>query len=458
MVETEIIPEIMQDQSYRLGERPVMLFLPRLAQCNPDGRQITFDPGQNHRRYLYDSNLFPIKEALDEQGGIYARKRVSDGREIIVAATSSPYTTEGDHLILWLLRGNNFQFQPTVEDVSEEQGREAFSLAGEIVSCYQEKDPSGKWFIGVNYNEGEDERQSVQSIRDGVHIHLVRIDQGDISRFKPARDGTSRHLFADSFTPLSLEILQKVAVPEILKDGDFSRIKPFARQLSFSYPKAYFFALPYGRETLKEEWFFRALVGMNRVLRQKYQELTNCFIEGRLDMFRAQVGGEMELFQRPKLRPRREIYQNLERYFDFYPQLASEKNLRRFFWLAENLRNASEVVDREKSGSVNGGVPVIEAERVNSQFILKGLSCNLLIFPNQESPEEVFMAVVPRVTSGGSPLDAFGIRKVQYEVSLDEFQNLTIKADRRRDKIVGRLLEQNPTLEAGPAFEGRPLF
>lgn len=460
------LSEVVKDPGkYRLGMMMAELHLPRRQLVNPNGVAVTFNREQNHRDYLYQSNLFPIAPQLERQGSIYAHAVLPDNRLVIVASTTSPYTVEGDHIIVWLPRGDNFMFQPTLAEVSEEQGQKGLGVVANIAAQYDTTNRGRNYYVGMNVQPSEFERQSVQSIRSAVHIHVVRMDDRDIKNLKPLSKLESRHEFADSYTPFSLALFDQIIAGRIeqLPGAERYLSRSFTYQdYPFLYPKAHFFELKDRWVTLGENGFFTFLKGIQEVVSQQYKELADCFTDGRREIFRLQVGNgnsSTDFFRRLLPLSPDEINKRLDVYLAKHSELTDGRAIAFLRYLANHIQSASNAL-RASIDKIDEetGVPVISAHAINSRMIMEGESYNVLFFPSPNGGK-VLMAFVPRVTSGGSPMDAFGLKKQQFVIpDPEEFNGLMEQADKRRDDIVNQLLKSTSYLSPGSAIKGTPLY
>lgn len=455
---------------YRMGELAVKSHLPRRLTKSGNGGTIAFDSSQGHQQYIRQFAETSINTALHKDKNIYASQTFPDGRQTIVAASPSPYTM-GDHLVVWNPnRGPEF-LQPTFQEMSVQQGEAAFAIVRNIAETFAET--TGNFFIGANVQSSEKQRQSVQSIRE-VHFHAVRMVDEDVISFRNISSRKDLRDLADPFTNVSLNFFGDVIASKLKKEPDFS--DHFSRDFSqkeypFEYPKAHFFELKNGWDSLTEKGFFEFLQTMQKNIASEYQELVDCYVgenSKKRDTFRVSIGNgghrSVTLFSRLMPQPVDVRIQNLNGYFERHPEI-SESLKRKLIFLARQIKPASEVLledhaRKNKKGDFQrdkySGLKIASARDVNTRLIMKGESYNILFFPNQQKEGSVLMAIVPRITSGGSPLDAFGIKKTQYEVSDREFNQMMEAADRRRDTIVRKVLSKNPNLKPGPALKKRP--
>lgn len=450
--------------SYLLGSLPVELELPRAARRNMSGLQVTFSPDQAHTEYLIESNRSPMAATLESQGSVYARETILDGRQIIIANSLSPYTVNGDHLIVWCPGKDGIRYQQTFREMGIRQGQEAFRITSSIARIYESENGPRNFYIGINVQTDEWQRQTVQSIRDAVHLHAVRMTEVDIIQFQEVKDRHVSHEFADNFATLSLELFSQVVVPELDKIGANAFFSEAFGHSGYKlqYPKGYFFRLKEGWETLKSEDFFPFLVNLQIIFENAYKELRACFTDERLEMFRFIVGEDGKAKEEPFMRPlpfeNDEIVRRVRAYLEKH-LISDKKTQRRLLFLASTIKPASDVLERnsEKNPGLSTDVPKINVKAINTKMIMDGLGYNILFFPDPIDKGAVLMSIVPRVTSAGSPLDAFGIKKTQYEVEQAEFESLMASADARRDTIVRNLITRHPSLVQGSALEGRPV-
>ena len=452
---------IKTNGGYKLGMVEATLRLPKGQTVRHDGSVVTFAPDQNHIPYLRRSNENPMLPILESQESIYGKINFSDGRVIAIASSYSPYVLEGEHLILWALSGDNFRFQPNVNYLSMEQGQKLFSTAGNLARVYEKKGLT--YFIGINSNDKEYERQSVQSIRDGAHVHCVGIDQKDIDHFEEIPDRKEKRILNDPFARLSNRVLKKLTMPKILSLSSASEL--FDGILSYDdypyrYPAGTSLVLKKGLDSLKYPEFFAMVQQIHQTLEGDYNELTKVFTDFNPDTFRAKVDDGLDTIsylKRPIPLPREEIRVRLDTYLQEHPELVDDNlivNGLRF--IANRLKSASQVVyDNAVDFDSILRIPVVKAETMNSQIIMKGLSYNMMIFAHPDTGE-VLLSFVPRVTTGGSPLDAVGIKKVQYSVTPADFKKHIAQMDQRLDATISKLIRMDKSIEPGEAFSGMP--
>lgn len=455
------LTEIKTKGGYRLGMVPASLYLPKMETINPDGTTVSFKADQNHIPYLRRSNEFPIMPILENQGGVYGKIPMSDGRVILLASTSSPYVKEGEHIIMWALSGDNFRFQPNVDFMSKEQGQRLFSTAANIYDVFDSKGLTP--FIGINSNDQEYQRQSVQSIRDGAHVHCVGIDKKDIAHFKPLDRKEDDRILNDPFMRLTNRLLEKVFIPKVLEtEGADAFVKSMItyEDYPYVYPKGTSLVLKDGIDTLRNPNFFAFIQKLHQTFEAEYSDLVKCFTDNKSDTFRVRVDDDIDtisFFRRPKLLPRREILSRLGRYFEKNPALVGDEVVvNGLKYLAGTLKPASQVVVENSTGRDERlNIPIVEARTMNTRIIMDGLSYNMMIFQHPDS-NEVLLSIVPRVTTGGSPLDAIGIKKDQYSVSQAEFRRFVKEMDERIDKTIQILMDKDQDIIPGSALLGSP--
>ena len=445
---------------YEMGMVPVSLSLPRKPQKNGTGITTTFSPQQIHRNYLYDGNRGPIKFALEAQRSIYATQRLDDGSENILSGSSSAYTLNGDHFILWGTSGD-FRHQPTFETMSRMQGESVFGLGSQILQQFDRKNGPKNYFFAFNVNPGEDERQAVQSIKT-VHGHIVRLDDEDVRTFQPVDRAHLKGLADPPFVAnLANDILYATMAPAIAEDGHRSGIIKDVigyRNYKYEYPKGTFFVLKDGWDTLRSEEFFPFIQRMQKALRVGYNDLARRFADPDFsDVFTVRVGngdGVSDVMRRPMGRMREDMVQQVQNYIGEHPELPVNvaDNL---VTLSHMVRPASHVICDYSDHDDGRGIPSVTANTINTKLFLQGEGYNLILMPG--STGDGLLAVVPRLLSGGSPLDAVGIHKSQYEVAEEEYAQLLQSSDARRDEIVASMLPSNPSLKPGAAFKGVPL-
>lgn len=451
--------------AYRLGMVPAELHLPRRQLTNPTGTPVAFNPEQNHREYLRESNLFPIGPALEAQRSIYAYAKLSDMRQVIISSTASPYTVNGDHLIVWAPRGDNFRFQPTLTALSDEQGQKTLEVVANIAAQYDAINGHRNYYVGMNVQPDEFERQSVQSIRDAAHFHVVRMDNRDILELKPLSSQKSLHEFADSYTLISLPLFEQLIasrIQQLPQSGKFLSHSISYKDYPFRYPMGHFFNLVDAWATLSDPGFFKFLQNIQEIISQEYHDLVSCFTNGRREIFRVQVGNgsnSTDFFRRLLPLPSNEISSRLDTYLAQHPEITNITTKQLLIYLAAKIKPASDIVLSNMNGvDAATRLPFVSAHTINSKMIMEGESYNILFFPNP-SGTGVMMGFVPRVTSGGSPLDAFGIKKQQYVLrSQEEFSKIMGETDTRHDRIVNQLIVSLPYLSAGSALQGSPLY
>lgn len=453
-------------EKYLLGSLPVELKLPRRKKNNMSGISVTFSPDQAHKDYLAESNRSPMADTLEHQKSIYAKQIMPDGRQLIIANTFSPYTIEGDHLIIWCPSKDGTKFQQSFRQMGIDQGQEALKITSSIATEFQQQNGNKNFFIGMNVQSNEFQRQSVQSIRDAVHIHAVRLSEKDIANFNDASSKRDRHEFADSFSNLTSDLFSQLVarqLPEIPDANVFFDEAFHHRDYQLEYPKGYFFKLSEGWKTLEHEGFFPFMVEMQKRIENAYREIRDVFVDSTMtDMFRFHVGengnGKEEFFTRPMPFPNDVIKQRLVEYLEKHPEVGDERTKKMLFYLANTIKPASDVLSELSEPNTNGSSSVsrVNVRHINTKMFMDGLGYNILFFPDPRDESSVVMSVVPRVTSAGSPLDAFGIKKTQYEVEDAEFEKMLYESDSRRDKIVHNLMARHADLKAGLALKGRP--
>ncbi len=450
---------------YQIGSLPVELVLPRRAKSNMSGIAVTFSPDQIHKVYLTESNRSPMADVLKSQNSVYAEEVLSDGRKIIIANPLSPYTVSGDHLIVWLPGKDGTRLQQSFKQLSIEQGTEAMKIVSSIAQEFERTNGSHNFFIGINKQEGENERQSVQSVRDSVHIHAVKLNLDDVKSFNLVEDKRSLHEFADQFSALSVDLFEQLVASKLLDNPDANVFFDEAFNFNnypFDYPKGYFLKLKNGWETLNHEGFFSMLVEMQKIMDGSYKELRNCFTDESLDMFRFIVGDNgnalEEVFQRPMPFDNKSIIENVKLFIDQHPEITNAETKRKLLLLASIIRPSSDVLEAVSTETEYDKTSVrrVKAREINTKLIMDGLGYNILFFPDPRENGSVLMSIVPRVTSAGSPLDAFGIKKTQFEVAENEFNTMMKSADQRRDIIIHNLLRKHSKLRPGDALVGQP--
>lgn len=451
----------IQEKGYRLGMTSVKLRLPKMQTLTPDGKTVTFAPEQNHLPYLRRSNEYPMEPILDKQGSIYGTIPFEDGRKILVAGTSSPYVLEGDHMILWALSGDNFRFQPTFNSLSNEQGNKLFSTAADISTIYKEK--GYQYFIGINQNDHEYERQSVQSIRDGVHVHCVGLNDEDVKAFEPLENHGEKRILKDPFAILTTRILEKTVLTKLSEvegaDKVVTDVIPYD-EYPYEYPAGTSLVLKDDLNTLKNPAFFPFVQKVHQMMEAEYEELRKCFTDDVPDTFRAKVDDDIDtvnFFRRPTPLPVDEIRKRLATYLEKRPELAQDHlAVQALGYVANKIRKASDIIwERKKGTDPNLNIPIVAAKTMNTDIIMDGLSYNLMIFPHPDDGR-VLLSFVPRVTTGGSPLDSMGIKKEQYPVNPQEFKEHIKAMDARIDEDVSILLNQDSSIVPGSAFKGIP--
>lgn len=455
------LTEIKTNGGYHLGMVKASLYLPKMETVNPDGTVVTFSPDQNHIPYLRRSNENPMLAILENQQSIYGRIPMSDGRVILVAGASSPYVREGEHLILWALSGDNFRFQPNVNYLSPEQGQKLFSTIANVIEIFERKGLS--YFIGINSNDEEYQRQSVQSIRDGAHVHCVGLDQNDVNHLEPIKPEDDDRILHDPFALLTNRLLEKVLMPKILrldKNSELTTRMISYDEYTYKYPQGTSLVLRDGVNTLRNPNFFSFVQRIHQLLESEYQELIRCFTDNSPDTFRARVEDDIDtisFFKRPLPLPREEIMDRLSLYFERYPELNGDRLVENGLrYMARVIKSASEVVKENAIGfDERLGIPVVEAKTMNTKIIMEGLSYNMMIFSHPDTGE-VLLTLVPRVTTGGSPLDSIGIKKDQYPVTKKEFKVHIAEMDKRLDSTVAELINRDTDILPGSAFKGIP--
>ena len=185
-----------------------------------------------------------------------------------------------------------------------------------------------------------------------------------------------------------------------------------------------------------------------------------CFTDQSLDTFRAKVDDEIDtisFFRRPIPLSREEIKSRLEIYFKKHPELVDDRLIvNGLGYLANVIKPASQVVLESATGFDEiTGVPKIDAKTINSRIIMNGLSYNMMIFRHPDTGKTL-LSFVPRVTTGGSPLDAIGIKKEQYSVPVAQFKEHLALMDQKLDATVSELLETDKDITPGEAFSGTP--
>ena len=453
--------EIKSNGGYKLGMVEAKLRLPKGQTVNLDGTIVTFAPEQNHIPYLKRSNEWPMLPILKSQEGIYGTINFSDGRLIAIASSYSPYVLEGEHLILWALSGDNFRFQPNVNYLSTEQGQKLFSTAANLARVYEKKGLT--YFIGINSNEKEYERQSVQSIRDGAHVHCVGLDPKDIDHFEEIQYRDEKRILDDPFARLSNRLLEKLTMPQVLRLSSASDM--FEQMISYDeypykYPTGTSLVLRQGLDSLKHPEFFPLIQKIHQTLEADFNKLVKCFTDQSFDTFRAKVDDEIDtisFFRRPIPLSREEIKSRLEIYFKKHPELVDDRLIvNGLGYLANVIKPASQVVLESATGFDEiTGVPKIDAKTINSRIIMNGLSYNMMIFRHPDTGKTL-LSFVPRVTTGGSPLDAIGIKKEQYSVPVAQFKEHLALMDQKLDATVSELLETDKDITPGEAFNGSP--
>lgn len=455
------LKNIIDKGGYKLGIVGAKLKLPKLRTTNPDGTIVTFAPEQNHRPYLDRSNAFPILPILESQDGLYGEIRFEDKRVIAIAEAYSPYVLEGEHLILWALSGDNTRFQPNITYLSDDQGKKLFSTAASIAEIYERKGLT--FMIGINSNDKEYERQSVQSIRDGAHVHCVGIDKKDVIHFEELAPSDDKRILNDPFSMLANRILEKSVMPKVFgfENAD-SLIKNMVgySEYPYEYPKGTSLVLKEGLKSLKNPNFFKFIQQIHQLLENEFNQLVSCFTDGNPDTFRAYINDDTDtinFFSRPLPLPKNEIQLRLTKYLEDHPELGDDhlvaQGLR---YIGKVLKSAlTVIVENTDSKHPTLGIPIVDAKIMNSRIIMKGLSYNMLVFTHPDTGE-VLLSFVPRITTGGSPLDSIGIKKVQYSVSEDEFKVHISEMARRLNSTVSMLMKSESNIRPRKAVSTTP--
>lgn len=380
----------------RLGQEPVVSILPK----SKVGNEVAVGPAIDHTAYLKAANTGSHRERFRDNA-LATFTTGNGGIELITIPRSSYVEAPGSlHLMLVAVETDRRARErsiPAFADISDEQGREHFSLlariAAELPGRY-----GNRWFIGTSINPDEWNRQAVQSVKT-IHTHVVAMKGEEFVSFAEMQGkerAEKRRALADSATSLGNALLREtVFTPQFWERDEAGIVSERDVRIPTQYPKGYTFAIP-SIEAIGDPQFAALTKTIDELIRAAYRDLSRLFTED----------GARDVLGRPVLRPARERATRIYAY-------ASQKGLsittyKRLMGLSRLLVSGLEEVSKA------GNDIDSQIYRRNTRLFLKGRAYNHMIFPSQDGPSRVLVSVVPRALSGGSPLDAMGIYKDQY--------------------------------------------
>lgn len=382
----------------QLGQEAVALSLPRLAI----GNQVTVGPHAQHENYLTERNKEPYDQRLAD--GEVCRFEGDDMKQILTIP-SSGYVNGHDSIHLMLVAMNNAQTAeeqriPTFSDFTQEQGQQHFKILGRLAEEFTKR-YGNSWSIGASISPDEWHRQAVQSIKT-IHTHIIGAGKELLQSVEPLSQRPAeeakekKRMLADSLSPLSISLLREAVFTENFWEDD--TIEGIAADEDFrpgqTYPQGYTVLLNGGTEVLSNPRTSVLIQKIDTSIDEVYSYLRDAFA----------TEEPLDILDRPTLRDAVTRKTNINAFANNH-NLSSLTTVR-LHRLSHIIQPAREILSRATT----------EERRTylaNTRLFLKGYAYNLVIFPTQEDGR-LALSIVPRVLSGGSPLDAMGIYKEQY--------------------------------------------
>ncbi len=394
-------------ESYRrLGQEPVISILPKSRV----GNEVAVGPAIDHQSYLRNCNTGSHRERFRDNS-VRIITTANGGTEMLTVPKSSYVETPGSvHLMLIAVGKDKHGAEkpiPAFADIPNTQGEEHFRLLADIASTLPAR-YGQKWFIGTSVNPDEWKRQAVQSVKT-IHTHIVGMNGETFIPFSEVgkdERAERRRALADSATALGSALLR-----EVVFTADFWRmnqtgiVSEIDVRPNTQYPKGYIFALP-AIEAIGDPRFAALTKAIDDRMRSEYKIVAGLF----------SIEGSKDILGRPILKPPEERATKIYAY-------AAKKGLS-FTTYQRLMRLSSRLVSSMEEVAQAGDDIDAQTYRANTRLFLKGRAYNHMIFPDQDGSGKIFVAIVPRGLSGGSPLDAMGIYKEQYLVDRPAVQKV----------------------------------